>query len=44
VAITLDNATNNDKANAILKHNLQGRGKLYFDGLFFFMLDVVLIF
>jgi Domain of unknown function (DUF4413)/hAT family C-terminal dimerisation region len=34
-AITLDNASNNDKAAAILKHNLQGRGKLHFDGLFF---------
>jgi hypothetical protein len=33
--ITLDNASNNDRATAILKLHLQGRGKLHFDGLFF---------
>jgi hypothetical protein len=35
VAITVDNTSNNDRAAAILKLNLQGRGKLHFDGLFF---------
>ncbi|KAJ1690355.1 hypothetical protein LUZ63_014510 [Rhynchospora breviuscula] len=33
--ITLDNASNNDKAAAILESNLVESGKLHFDGLFF---------
>ncbi|XP_076889691.1 zinc finger BED domain-containing protein RICESLEEPER 2-like [Bidens hawaiensis] len=33
--ITLDNASNNDRAAAFLKNNFQGRGKLHFEGLFF---------
>jgi hypothetical protein len=34
-AITLDNASNNDRAALILKSDLQERGKLHFEGLFF---------
>ncbi|KAJ0576191.1 putative transcription factor/ chromatin remodeling BED-type(Zn) family [Helianthus annuus] len=33
--ITLDNASNNDRAAAILRNNFQGKGKLHFEGLFF---------
>ncbi|KAJ0554231.1 putative HAT dimerization domain, ribonuclease H-like superfamily, hAT-like transposase, RNase-H [Helianthus annuus] len=33
--ITLDNATNNDRAAMFLKNNFQGKGKLHFEGLFF---------
>ncbi|KAD4179532.1 hypothetical protein E3N88_28123 [Mikania micrantha] len=33
--ITLDNASNNDRAATILKNNFTGKGKLHFDGLFF---------
>jgi hypothetical protein len=34
-AITLDNASNNDRAAAILRNNIQRKGKLYFEALFF---------
>ncbi|KAJ1689773.1 hypothetical protein LUZ63_013928 [Rhynchospora breviuscula] len=34
-SITLDNASNNDRAATILMSNFQERGKLHFDGLFF---------
>jgi hypothetical protein len=33
--ITLDNASNNDRAAIILKNNFQRKGKLYFERLFF---------
>ncbi|XP_022031105.1 zinc finger BED domain-containing protein RICESLEEPER 2-like [Helianthus annuus] len=33
--ITLDNASNNDRATNILMSNFKGKGKLHFDGLFF---------
>jgi BED zinc finger len=34
-AITLDNASNNDRASVILRNNFQRKGKLHFEGLFF---------
>jgi hypothetical protein len=33
--ITLDNASNNNRATLILKSNFQQRGNLHFNGLFF---------
>ncbi|KAM0027898.1 putative ribonuclease H-like superfamily [Helianthus debilis subsp. tardiflorus] len=33
--ITLDNASNNDRAAAILRNTFQGKGSLHFEGLFF---------
>ncbi|XP_022034677.1 zinc finger BED domain-containing protein RICESLEEPER 2 isoform X1 [Helianthus annuus] len=33
--ITLDNASNNDRAAAILRNTFQGKGTLHFEGLFF---------
>jgi hypothetical protein len=34
-AIILDNASNNDRAASLLKSDLQERGKLHFEGIFF---------
>jgi hypothetical protein len=34
-AITLDNASNNDRVASLLKSDLQERGKLHFEGIFF---------